>query len=290
MRLSMLEATKIGHLISMSHEIGKDVAYVQGGGGNTSVKLDNQRMAIKASGIALQDVNLHSGIAIVDYIQVNQYHLSPDLLENTYSDSINNFAIDSSSKPSIETGFHALLGNYVIHSHSVFVNVLLCAEQGKDLILRHFPEAIWVDYRTPGRDLTLAIKSALESYNNKYEGLIFLESHGMIASASTLQTCLNLHEKCNEKVKSLFHLKDFKVLEDPDFLQPDSFLFPDQVIYTGTDQLQAKTKASLETLSTAQYLLCAMNEQGLTPKYLSKKQIDVLNSMQSEKYRKSLSK
>jgi rhamnose utilization protein RhaD (predicted bifunctional aldolase and dehydrogenase) len=286
----MLEASKLDNLILMSNEIGQNIAFVQGGGGNTSVKLDGERMAIKASGISLQKMSLEQGIAIVDYPQVNQYHLSPDATENAYADSINNFAISNSGRPSIETGFHALLGKYVIHSHSVFVNVLLCSEQGKKLISQHFPQAIWIDYCTPGRDLTLAIKDGLEFSTESYEGLVFLESHGMIASAETHQKCLDLHSECNDRVRSLFDLKDFRVFEDIDFIKPDSFLFPDQVIYMSPDQLQARTKASLETLSTAEYLLSSMAAQGLTPKYLSDEKIGVLNNMQSEKYRKNLSK
>lgn len=286
----MQEDIKLDNLIKMSHEIGDEIAYVQGGGGNTSVKLDDERMAIKASGIPLKFMNVEGGFSVVNYEKVNKYHCSPDFSEDKYSESIASFSINSNAKPSIETGFHALLGEYVIHSHSVFLNVLLCAKEGKDLILEYFPESIWVDYHTPGKDLTLAIKKLLRDREDPFEGLIFLESHGVIVSSRTYQRCLEIHDECNSTVKALHNLKDFNILNEVNFTKPENFLFPDQVIYMSSDQLKAKTKASVETISTAEYLHSSMSDQMLTPRYLSKKNVDILNNMQSEKYRKRLSK
>lgn len=286
----MQEDIKLDNLIRMSHEIGDKIAYVQGGGGNTSVKLDAEKMAIKASGISLKDMSIEQGFSIVNYQKVNKYHCSPDSSEDRYSKSIASFAINNNAKPSIETGFHALLGKYVIHSHSVFLNVLLCAKEGKDLMLEYFPESIWVDYCTPGKDLTLAIKKSLKGREDPFEGLIFLESHGVIVSSRTSRRCLEIHNECNSKVKTLHNLKDFDILNEVNFAKPKNFLFPDQVIYMSSDQLKAKTKASVETISTAEYLHSSMSDQMLTPRYLSQENVDILNNMQSEKYRKRLSK
>jgi rhamnose utilization protein RhaD (predicted bifunctional aldolase and dehydrogenase) len=286
----MTELTKLENLISISHEIGGELAYVQGGGGNTSVKLDESRMAIKASGISLKDMSLTDGISIVDYAKVNQYHASPDLSQNEYTKAINNFTLGSTGRPSIETGFHALLSEYVIHSHSVFLNVFLCSHEGKDLILGHFPEALWIDYCTPGRDLTLSIKDSLDMHEGIYEGLIFLENHGMIATSADHQKCWDLHEGCNQKVKSIFNLKDFSLLEDAEFISPINFLFPDQVIYMSPEQLNSRTQAAVETISTVDFLQSSMSQLGLEAKNLSIEDINVLNNMQSEKYRKALSR
>ena len=219
----MQEDIKLDNLINMSHEIGNEIAYVQGGGGNTSVKLDTMKMAIKASGIALKDMSAEQGFSVVDYQKVNKYHCSPDSSEDRYSESITNFAIDSSAKPSIETGFHALLGEYVIHSHSVFLNVLLCAKEGKDLILEHFPESIWVDYFTPGKDLTLAIKNSLNGREDSFEGLIFLENHGIIVSATTytLPMALNCENAIpmDSFIFGMICLREFFVSDIPTVLE-----------------------------------------------------------------------
>jgi rhamnose utilization protein RhaD (predicted bifunctional aldolase and dehydrogenase) len=221
----MLENKDLHNLIGMSHSIGSDIAYVQGGGGNTSVKLDHTHMAIKASGVSLKDMKLDQGIAIVDFNKVNSYHDLPALSDDDYTDAINNLALAGSGRPSIETGFHALLGKYVIHSHSVFLNVLLCSEEGKDIVLSLFPHSVWVDYCTPGKDLTLAIKEALKDTKNTFEGLIFLESHGMVATASTHLKCLAFHNECNELIKTKFNLNDFVVQLNIEPYIPNYFIF-----------------------------------------------------------------
>jgi rhamnose utilization protein RhaD (predicted bifunctional aldolase and dehydrogenase) len=41
----------------ISKEVGLPIEYTQGGGGNTSVKLDNELMAVKASGFKLKQIN-----------------------------------------------------------------------------------------------------------------------------------------------------------------------------------------------------------------------------------------
>ncbi len=140
----MQKAEILKNLIDMSHTIGAEISFVQGGGGNTSAKIDGNFMAIKSSGVSLRDMSFEKGISIVDYKKVNSYHNSLDTSESQYSEDINSFAIDGSGRPSIETGFHALLGKYVIHSHSVFMNVLLCSEEGKELISKYFPDSIWI--------------------------------------------------------------------------------------------------------------------------------------------------
>ena len=48
---------EIKDLIKVSHYAAASKAYIQGGGGNTSVKLDDRQMAVKASGCKLSDMN-----------------------------------------------------------------------------------------------------------------------------------------------------------------------------------------------------------------------------------------
>ena len=49
-------AKLLGDFVKMSQLAGSRSDYVQGGGGNTSVKLKNGQMAIKASGYCLKDI------------------------------------------------------------------------------------------------------------------------------------------------------------------------------------------------------------------------------------------
>ena len=48
----------LGAFADLSNRIGARPDYVQGGGGNTSVKLDGGLMAVKASGFRLSDVRV----------------------------------------------------------------------------------------------------------------------------------------------------------------------------------------------------------------------------------------
>ena len=287
----MEENKHLENLIAMSHEIGSNNAYVQGGGGNTSVKISDNKMAIKASGVQLKDMNFDHGIAIVDFKKVNSYHQNPDLAEDTYGETIKQFALNSEGRPSIETGFHALLGRYVIHSHSVFFNVLLCAIEGKKLITQHFPESIWIDYHTPGKDLTVAIQNTLDSNKrNNYQGLIFLENHGVIVTADSHQDCINFHSAANKKIKDLFKLDIFLVSLENQIEDKDFYLFPDQVIFMTADQAKRKTNSYLETVATVRFLKESMQKLGLHPKTLTALNVSILQNMQSEKYRINISK
>ena len=277
----------------MSHEVGKDIEYVQGGGGNTSVKSGKNYMFVKASGIALKDMSISHGIAIVDYKKVNEYHDTHNESEDLYSNAINNFSLTHGARPSIETGFHAILGDYVIHSHSIFLNIFLCSNEGKDILLKMFPKSLWIDYCNPGKELTLQIKKALSNDgcdDNNFEGLIFLQNHGLISSASSYQDCLLYHSECNKKVMTHYDLNKFDLIHSNDFELPKNFLFPDQVIYMSSDQIKQKTQSFLETISSVNYIETAIRGLSLTPRYLKDKDIRKLNNMQSEEYRKKISK
>ena len=68
----MNDLDHINNFLRMSHEIGSNLAYVQGGGGNTSVKINDNFMYIKSSGVSLKDIDVESGMAKVDYKKVNE--------------------------------------------------------------------------------------------------------------------------------------------------------------------------------------------------------------------------
>ena len=228
-----MKKNNIKDLVFMSKIIGNNPAYVQGGGGNTSVKLDQNRMAIKASGQTLKDIGEKDGYCIVDYSAICDYLSSPDSDENIFSIKIQSFAEHTKNRPSIETGFHALLGEFVLHTHSIYANLLNCSKEGKDICYQLFPEAIWVDYETPGRFLTVRIREALQSVSNT-SNVIFLQNHGVIVSGSTALEVLDLHEELNSTIQKYFSLNnsDFKVDEEKVNIRDikDSILFPDQAV------------------------------------------------------------
>ena len=69
-------------LEKISQAVGNSPDLVQGGGGNTSVKLDDTKMAVKASGFKLKEITPNEGYVVVDYQKIRQYHQQADLSEN----------------------------------------------------------------------------------------------------------------------------------------------------------------------------------------------------------------
>ena len=272
---------KIKELVFMSKSVGCHPAYVQGGGGNTSIKMNRSQMAIKSSGKALAEMTEEDGYSIVDYqsIRTNIKYLR-DIIEK--SDK-------KQGRPSMEAGFHALLGDYVIHTHSVYVNLLTCSKEGQQIASQLFQEALWLDYVTPGEALAEAVQKLLQEKPFD-EGIIFLGNHGVIVVGKTAQETLNSHEHINRQIQKFFQLSENAFEEtthslknkDMEFMKKH-VLFPDQVVYAFDQNLQ--TVSARQTLQAYHFILHHLKEKQWTPRFLSPQQINVLLNMESEKYR-----
>lgn len=288
-----MELKDLQLLENISQPVGRRPDFVQGGGGNTSVKLDDTYMAVKASGFRLDQVNTEEGYVIVDYQKIRKYFNEVDTSRDV------NFEWESSTfmqncvlqeknpnklRPSIETGFHSFLGKVVIHTHSVYANILCCAQEGKELADKIFDDKyslLWVPYINPGFDLTIGLNRAIAKYR-KQKGIspniIFMENHGLIVTEESDSKCLMLHQEVNDRIKEYFsikapypkiklerlsddvyrsktgYLKDYlkgnKV--DKKMLQ-DIVLYPDQMVYLGDNvsfeknDLEAKVRVDRET-------------------------------------------
>ena len=62
----MYEET-LRNLEMISKEVGCQIEYTQGGGGNTSAKLNEELMAVKASGYKLKQITPKEGYVVVNY-------------------------------------------------------------------------------------------------------------------------------------------------------------------------------------------------------------------------------
>ena len=62
----------------VSQSTGARADYVQGGGGNTSVKLPGGLMAIKASGFCLSDIRPDKAYAVLDGADLRNFYLTTD--------------------------------------------------------------------------------------------------------------------------------------------------------------------------------------------------------------------
>ena len=58
----------IKNLLVINNNIsGERIDFFQGAGGNVSVKLDNEIMAIKSSGIEIKEMSQHYGYSLVNF-------------------------------------------------------------------------------------------------------------------------------------------------------------------------------------------------------------------------------
>ena len=167
-------AKLLADFAKMSQTAGSRSDYVQGGGGNTSVKLAGGRMAIKASGFCLSDITPNKGYAVLDGAKIRNFymHNAPGDFENAETAGAactkeNTLTIEGLTqvRPSVEAGFHSILKTFVLHTHSVYANLAACTVGGKDVVAKALAEADyswgWVDYQDPGAMLAFSIRDEL---------------------------------------------------------------------------------------------------------------------------------
>jgi len=211
----MANTQGINELIKISHYAAANIGYIQGGGGNTSVKLDDHTMAVKASGCKLSQMGPLEGYVVVDYKKIKEYFATADSTHADF-DSESGKQLQQSIllqeglkelRPSVEAGFHSVLKTYVIHTHSVYANLLCCSKEGKALATQLFESIsyLWLPYVDPGAKLTLTISDAIRDFG-RIPDVIFMENHGVIVTADTADDAIELHEKVNTLIRTHFNL------------------------------------------------------------------------------------
>ena len=215
----------INELIDISTYAGNRADYTQGGGGNTSVKNPaNGTMLIKASGYRLMDITANTAFVAVDQKKISDYYNSVDLsvkkdYEKESAEIAKNSVVPVSGmptlRPSVEVGFHAILKKYVIHTHSVYANILTCSEEGEKIAAGLFKDSdfgfIFLPYINPGFELTLAMKAEIEKFlekEGKYPEVIFMKNHGLVVNGDYIDRVKSINTEVNEKIRKHFGLED----------------------------------------------------------------------------------
>lgn len=215
----------IKELIEISHYAGNRVDYTQGGGGNTSVKNEKEGiMLIKASGYKLKDITENNAFVAVNKKKIADYYNNVDLsVKKDYekeSAELSKSAVVAISgvpalRPSVEVGFHAILNKYVIHTHSVYANILTCCKEGEKIAEKLFNNAdfgyIFMPYINPGFELTIAMKSKIAEYTNKtgkYPEVIFMKNHGLVVNSDYIKRVIAINTEVNEHIRMHFGLQD----------------------------------------------------------------------------------
>ena len=208
----------------VSKTVGVRADYVQGGGGNTSVKLEGGNMAIKASGFCLKDIEVDKAYAVLDYgaLRTFYYGSNPADFEDVekagstkakeVTKTIEGLA---ALRPSVEAGFHSILDTYVAHSHSVYANLAACSVECGEIVKKALADAPYswgmVPYTDPGARLTFSIRDELarvEKETGKRPAAIFMQNHGLIAHHDDPDECLRIHADVNRRVAEAFGVRD----------------------------------------------------------------------------------
>ncbi len=206
----------------MSREAGSRADYVQGGGGNTSAKLQDGLMAIKASGYRLSDIRPDAAYAVLEYEPLREFYGAnePDKFEDVekagsakakdVTRSIDGLA---PLRPSVEAGFHSILDTFVLHSHSVYANLAACSDECEAIASEALKGSEYtfgvVPYVNPGARLTFAVRDEMRRVHEQYgkrPAVLFMRSHGLIVHHDDAETVLSIHRDVNESVAAVFGL------------------------------------------------------------------------------------
>lgn len=194
--------------LKMSQYAGMREDLVQAGGGNSSYKINEECMAIKASGFQLADIKENEGYALVNPKKIREAFLNDsDLDSMTEEDSkaVLKEAFIKGAHPSIETFLHSVSGRYSLHTHPVVINVLASRAGGMETLGELFPDAILVPYATPGIELA---KAYFKEYKRagKEAGIVFLQNHGLLVSADTAREVIEMTENILKKTERYLNL------------------------------------------------------------------------------------
>ena len=182
-------------LKELSVFLGNNLDWVQGAGGNTSVK-ENGVLWVKASGYWLSEAQNNNIFVpldrqtVLDKIEQGIEELnSARSLEKKYH----------SLRPSIETTMHALMRHrFVAHVHSVNVISFAVLKDSKKILNEKLDGInwLWVPYVRPGLPLT----KILYSLNVSDFDVIILANHGVVIGGDTKEEVLDIFEQVETRL------------------------------------------------------------------------------------------
>ena len=203
-----MSADAIQSLLELSHALGGErLRMAILGEGNTSVRLNDDTFAVKASG---------SNLATLKDADVTRCSFAR-LLPLLDADAATDIEVDQallaarvdtdSKKPSIEALFHAYLLTLpgvrcVGHVHAIAVNQILCSPRAREFAERRAcpdeivmcgVESVFVPYAEPGLGLSQAIRREVVAFvkrTGRDPKVILLQNHGIIAVGASPKAVL----------------------------------------------------------------------------------------------------
>lgn len=186
---------EIKNLIKLSKYAGMREDIIQAGGGNTSVKIDDETMFIKSSGYQLSEMEENVGYSKVNYKEIVDYFKkNTEIKKNDEKELLEKTLIEG-KKPSIETFLHSITEKYTLHTHPLLINVFTSRTSGMEELKSMFPDSLIIGYQTPGIFLAKDFFDKFSKLDNPQKAnIIFLKNHGLIVSGKNVNEVIELHE------------------------------------------------------------------------------------------------
>lgn len=292
------------------------IQYAPGAGGNLSLKsADGSRMWVKASGARLSRASGAEAWVEVDAQAMRAAYAASGAEAQTRLEAL--FAPDAQGrKPSMEAGFHALLGGrYVVHLHPLHLTALLCIEEGRTALedmLAEF-EPVWIPYITPGHPLARLIA---QRAGGRREAVLLLQNHGLIVSTDRLDTAralpAEIERRAGERIAEALRKraeggragrmdrgprpaereKEGEERGEADKEARPRFLFPDAAVFLAARKgaedpgaQAAPNPSAEEVLLVHRHLMECVPKLG-RPRFLTPQEGDELLNLDAEKHRK----
>ena len=294
----------------LSTAVSSDYTFVQGGGGNVSIKTDKD-LIVKASGTRLSEATTSMGFVVLNQEVAKECIKAGASLQQSLA------AGSPNGRPSIEAPLHVECGGkYVVHIHSVGAIAIgliedgfaFCAEEGWQ----------YVEYVLPGEPLLSALKSS-ENFSSP-AGVSILANHGLLVWETSLEDCIERVAQAENKCRNYFagknssqnidEIKNGIDLENNEILNFGSLisdqwlrfisektLFPDQAVFLSgikfENLIQDNLLLNIKPLSMDQremlkllHLLGKILRPEDCKRPLSTSEVRTLLGLDSEKYRK----
>jgi len=219
----MIQDSIVNDYVLLAKLFGSCIHRVQGPGGNISIK-ENKEMIIKTSGTCLNQTTISSGYVVCN---INSLKEKLDTQDENVLSCVERG--DLNKPPSLECFFHLLPSRIIVHIHPTCLLSILCSKEAKTKLTIIFPNSLVVPYQKPG--ITLG-KTILDAYNN--ESFIFLENHGVILCADTIESIIEMYGVIESRLNSHYsrieqeysYIKKWKL---DGILKPSYIVKPSQI-------------------------------------------------------------
>lgn len=238
--------------VDLCRTIGGMTDWVQGGGGNISIK-ESDTLLLKESGVRIGDTTNTEGFVFMSICKLQE------LMSNNIEDCSTAIS-DGCGRPSIEAFFHTVPNKYVVHLHPSHLLNTLCEQN-----------ATYVPYVKPG--LTLA-KEFFKLYNT-HSHLYYLQNHGIIITTDYYEQIFEIMNTMRGWTDIQLSLKLFNIYKTsftvippivksfqyvpPSYihpLTPDIVVFLKQPLFTSIDRLADDLSLYLDKYKVLPNIVC----------------------------------